>query len=165
MNKFKTPFIISVMINSLIVLSAIYFIIFKFDVLMPECSYPSVIENSESEELVKDDNEVVEEDTVTEEDLTEDSVCLFGCTDEDFKYSYIMDPVYYEPNEDGYTAYRICDDEISSCKVFRIETGFGGEPISDEQYRVSFNEVTCPGAAAGTTFCEVTGPVLIEMYE
>jgi hypothetical protein len=165
MNKLKIPFIISVIINSLIILLVIYFIIFQFDILMPECSCPSVSEDTELEEIIEENREVVEEDVTIDEDIEEEVVCPSGCTHENFEYSYVMDPVYYEPNENGYTAYRICEDEISSCTVYRIETGFGREPISDQEYRVSFNEFTCPGAAAGTTFCEVTGPVLIEIYE
>jgi LysM repeat protein len=86
------------------------------------------------------------------------------CNFEDFEYTVIGSPVEFQPDAKKYTGYRVCDDEISSCTVYAIETGFGGQPTSDGKYKVGFNTFQCPSAAAGTKYCIVEGPILIEVY-
>jgi hypothetical protein len=162
MKSAKIVLIISLLFNLLLSIAAIYLFVFGSDIIRFNCCPQEKICQQEEKEypFVDDYNkEQVDTDNFENEDVPEESECNF----ESFEYSYVASPVLYEPDSSRYSGYMVCEEELSSCTVYGVDSSFGGSPSTDAEYRIAFDEFECSGAAAGTKYCIVEGPVLIEI--
>lgn len=147
--------LISVVILETVFLVYLLLFIPKEEEVVDEQSTQQV-EEAESDEIVEQEEDNSGDNQPVEEDTSEES--------SEYKYSYVTRAVDYGPNLEKYFGYIRCNDIDSTCTMYGVEKTNNTEHIIGENYVLSFSDYECPGAAAGTTYCEVSGEVKVEAF-
>lgn len=107
-------------------------------------------------------NKVINECAPSPRSRCEENRCVEDEESSGYLYDQIAYSSYYEPDPESYVGFQVSGEFPSTSIVYGIEVSKVPELSFGKQYHIYFNECSVTEAAAGTTYCIVTGDVMVE---